>query len=115
MTDVRKWSQYRLSRPFELLRENESQVSRLLVSLTLATFACNASGALLSTPVILISVDTLRADHLGRQTPHLDTLARSGSVFSQVSTPFPLTLPGTLRFSARPILSLMVLRTTAFR
>ncbi|MBV9498212.1 MAG: sulfatase-like hydrolase/transferase, partial [Acidobacteriaceae bacterium] len=51
------------------------------------------------TPVILISVDTLRADHLScydtgrRPTPHIDALARHGSLFSQVGSPFPLTLP----------------------
>ena len=52
-----------------------------------------------STPVILISVDTLRADHLScyqarrQPTPHIDSLAKNGTVFSQVSSPFPLTLP----------------------
>jgi len=52
-----------------------------------------------ATPVILISVDTLRADHLscyraGReQTPHIDALAKNGTLFSQVSSPVPLTLP----------------------
>jgi tetratricopeptide (TPR) repeat protein len=65
--------------------------------LALAAFAC--AGAHAATPVILISVDTLRADHLGcyqagrRQTPHIDALAANGTVFSQVSSPFPLTLP----------------------
>src|SRR5215469_15741933 len=55
--------------------------------------------ALPSTPVILISVDTLRADHLScyqsatRPTPHIDSLASHGTQFSQISTPFPLTLP----------------------
>jgi choline-sulfatase len=52
-----------------------------------------------ASPVILISVDTLRADHLscyrpGRSpTPHIDSLAKNGTLFSQVSSPFPLTLP----------------------
>ncbi|HKE26521.1 MAG TPA: sulfatase-like hydrolase/transferase [Bryobacteraceae bacterium] len=52
-----------------------------------------------ATPVILISVDTLRADHLScyqagrRPTPHIDSLAKPGTLFSQVSSPFPLTLP----------------------
>ncbi len=52
-----------------------------------------------STPVILISVDTLRADYLScyeagkRPTPHIDALAKRGTVFSQVSSAFPLTLP----------------------
>lgn len=64
-----------------------------------AAFACFAAPAQPSVPIILISVDTLRADHLGcyqagrRQTPQIDALAIEGTVFSQVSTPFPLTLP----------------------
>ena len=65
----------------------------------LAALACFLVHAQPSTPVILISVDTLRADHLGcyqagrRQTPHIDALAKSGTLFSQVSSPYPLTLP----------------------
>ena len=49
--------------------------------------------------VILISVDTLRADHLGCygyrriRTPHLDALAQGGTLFGNVNTPVPLTLP----------------------
>jgi choline-sulfatase len=52
-----------------------------------------------ATPVILISVDTLRADHLScyearrRPTPHIDALAKHGTLFSQVSSACPLTLP----------------------
>lgn len=55
--------------------------------------------SLRSTPVILISVDTLRADHLScyeagrRPTPHIDALTKHGTLFSQVSSAFPLTLP----------------------
>ena len=47
----------------------------------------------------MISVDTLRADHLGCygyrkvRTPHLDALARRGTLFSQVDSLVPLTLP----------------------
>src|SRR5215472_15403914 len=49
--------------------------------------------------VILISVDTLRADHLscygyrGLRTQHVDALAEDGTLFAQVSTQVPLTLP----------------------
>ena len=49
--------------------------------------------------VLLISVDTLRADHLGCygyrriRTPHIDALAQGGTLFSQVDSPVPLTLP----------------------
>jgi arylsulfatase A-like enzyme len=47
----------------------------------------------------LLSVDTLRADHLGfsgytaARTPHLDRLAASGTRFDQAITPMPRTTP----------------------
>jgi len=49
--------------------------------------------------VVLLTLDTLRADHLGAygntevRTPHLDQLAREGVVFEQAMTTAPLTLP----------------------
>jgi choline-sulfatase len=49
--------------------------------------------------VLLISIDTLRADHVGAygyaaaQTPTLDALARRGLRFTHASTVTPLTLP----------------------
>jgi len=61
--------------------------------------ACGTGYAQPSTPVILISVDTLRADHLGcyqavrKITPNIDSIAREGTLFSQVSSLVPLTLP----------------------
>ncbi|MDP8980784.1 MAG: sulfatase-like hydrolase/transferase [Acidobacteriota bacterium] len=73
-------------------------MSRLVYSV-LAALICQTIYAQTSTPVILISVDTLRADHLSsyqagrRPTPHIDALAKNGTLFSQVSSPFPLTLP----------------------
>jgi choline-sulfatase len=50
-------------------------------------------------PVILISIDTLRADHLSAygyrriQTPHIDSFARQGTLFAQIECQIPLTLP----------------------
>lgn len=50
-------------------------------------------------PVVVISVDTLRADHLpvygyrGVQTPALDALARDSIVFTNAYSNVPLTLP----------------------
>jgi len=50
-------------------------------------------------PVILISVDTLRADHLScygysrLRTPHIDSLARGGTLFAEISSQAPITLP----------------------
>ncbi len=49
--------------------------------------------------VLFITIDTLRADHLGCygyphiQTPHIDRLARAGARFTQAYTPVPITLP----------------------
>lgn len=49
--------------------------------------------------VVLITLDTLRADHLGAygattvRTPHLDRLASEGVVFDHAMTTAPLTLP----------------------
>jgi choline-sulfatase len=72
---------------------------RRFFRIPLAALVIQACYAVPATPVILISVDTLRADHLSsyqagrRSTPHIDALAKKGTVFSQVSSPFPLTLP----------------------
>jgi arylsulfatase A-like enzyme len=50
-------------------------------------------------PVILISVDTLRADHLScygysrLKTPHIDSLERGGTLFAEISSQAPITLP----------------------
>jgi arylsulfatase A-like enzyme len=52
-----------------------------------------------STPVILISIDTLRADHLSAygyskiHTPHLDSFAQGGTRFARAEAQIPLTLP----------------------
>ncbi len=50
-------------------------------------------------PVILISVDTLRSDHLpaygyrGVQTPHLDAFRRDSILFARAYSHCPMTLP----------------------
>ncbi len=65
----------------------------------LAALCLQLGWAQRNTPVILISVDTLRADHLScynagrRPTPHIDALTHHGTLFSQISSAFPLTLP----------------------
>jgi len=60
------------------------------------------------TPVILISIDTLRADHLGTygyrkiQTPEIDSFASHGTVFDAIESQIPLTLPShTVLFTSR--------------
>jgi len=60
-----------------------------------------AHGAAQSDPpnVVLITIDTVRADHLGCygykliETPHLDALASNGIRFANAYTPVPITLP----------------------
>src|SRR5258706_13645103 len=48
-------------------------------------------------PVIVISIDTLRADHVSpRATPHIEALAREGIVFRNAWAHSPLTLPSHL-------------------
>ena len=49
--------------------------------------------------VILISIDTLRADHLSAygyrriRTPNIDSFAQQGTIFGQIESQVPLTLP----------------------
>jgi arylsulfatase A-like enzyme/Flp pilus assembly protein TadD len=60
--------------------------------------------------VVLVSIDTLRADHVGAygaesaRTPTLDALAARGVRFEQAISPVPLTLPShtTLMTGLRP-------------
>lgn len=60
---------------------------------------CDANAAGAQVPIILISVDTLRSDHIGaytpgfRETPQIDRFATRGTVWSQISSLVPLTLP----------------------
>ena len=63
--------------------------------------------------LVLITLDTFRADHLARlggaaPTPNLDKLCADGALFTQALSPFPLTAPahatlltGTVRHSLR--------------
>jgi hypothetical protein len=48
--------------------------------------------------ILLVTIDTLRADHLGYaghdvETPNLDALSRSGAIFTHAVSAAPLTLP----------------------
>src|SRR5580692_8503115 len=60
-------------------------------------FFCAAATA--QTPVIVISIDTLRADHLSAygyrtvSTPNIDAFAQHGTLFTEASSQIPLTLP----------------------
>jgi arylsulfatase len=63
------------------------------------TFRGNVPPRPAARHLVLISVDTLRADHLGaygadlRATPSLDALARASVRFSEARAPAPFTLP----------------------
>ena len=59
--------------------------------------------------IILISIDTLRADHLGiygygkNTSPNIDRLAKNGIMFTQAHTTAPWTLPAHMSlFSGLP-------------
>lgn len=70
---------------------------------TILFFGCGGRGeqkaAASRPPVILISIDTLRADHLPMygyrnvETPHLDALRRDGVLYTSAWSQVPLTLP----------------------
>ncbi len=88
-----------LSEASGVVRAKDRNTLSRFVLFPLALLACFNSHAQPSTPVILISVDTLRADRLGcyqsgrRVTPHIDALAKNGTLFASVSSLVPLTLP----------------------
>jgi len=73
---------------------------KLHQSIICAMFAAACAWAqTLATPVILISIDTLRADHVSAygytriHTPNIDSLADHGTIFTQADCQTPLTLP----------------------
>ena len=68
-----------------------------LKRLILLLLACACARREPHPPVIVISIDTLRADHVSaRATPHIDALARDGIVFRNAWSHSPLTLPSHL-------------------
>ena len=63
-----------------------------------AVLVLASAAAAQQTPVILISIDTLRADHLSAygyqvRTPGLDSFAEQGTLFGAADCQAPLTLP----------------------
>lgn len=77
---------------------------RLAVIALFAFAACRRepAGVFRGAPVILISVDTLRSDHLpaygyrGVQTPNIDALRRDAILFGRAYSHCPMTLPSHL-------------------
>ena len=80
-----------------------TQVAALLTVGVVGFLGCSpgplAYRAPNGTPIILISIDTLRSDHLpaygydGVDTPAIDALRRDGILFERAYTHVPLTLP----------------------
>jgi arylsulfatase A-like enzyme/tetratricopeptide (TPR) repeat protein len=78
-----------------------SVVRILLPAVLISLWACRPADRFLArdTPVVLISVDTLRADHLpvygygGVATPNIDALRKDSVLFANAYTHVPLTLP----------------------
>jgi arylsulfatase A-like enzyme/tetratricopeptide (TPR) repeat protein len=77
----------------------------LLLFVEAASLSCRSGPAnprRADTPVVLISIDTLRSDHLpvyGYQavdTPHLDRFRRDAILFRHAYSPCPMTLPSHL-------------------
>lgn len=73
-----------------------------------AAWVTNAASPAQPPSVILISIDTLRADHLSSygykklSTPHIDSYATGGTLFRAIATQVPLTLPShTTLFTSR--------------
>jgi arylsulfatase A-like enzyme/Flp pilus assembly protein TadD len=76
---------------------------RRFVFLLIASFLVVCSGLLAEAKpapnVVVITIDTLRADHLGCygdkeiRTPNIDALASEGARFERAYTPVPVTLP----------------------
>src|SRR5438270_13323023 len=71
------------------------KLARLMVGLMVLSTCAVAAPP----PVILISIDTLRADHLSAygyrkiKTPNIDAFAQGGTIFTNVDAQVPLTLP----------------------
>lgn len=66
---------------------------------TLLAMSAGLCLAAETAPVILISIDTLRADHLSAygyraiRTPNIDSFAQQGTLFTNIESQVPLTLP----------------------
>src|SRR5580693_6563596 len=71
----------------------------LILMLSGGVTTCFADDAAGRRPVIVISIDTLRADHLSSygytklHPRHTDSFARGGTLFTQSEAQVPLTLP----------------------
>lgn len=87
-----------------LLAKSSSRWGIFASLLALAAGGCGSDARFPGVNLILITVDTMRADHLaayGRpnaRTPHMDRLAREGTLFTRMYASAPLTLPSHATF-----------------
>ncbi len=79
---------------------NRRRATLLALSMAALPLAgCGGRGEIRDPNLVLVTLDTVRADHLGcygdraAVTPSLDRLAAEGVRFAQASSPVPLTLP----------------------
>jgi arylsulfatase A-like enzyme len=88
----------------DILRASRKRLTAAGIALSLVGFAVMLSSCSLFNPgkrdnVVLIVIDTLRADRLGcyggpgQTSPNIDTLAAQGTLFEQAITCAPVTLP----------------------
>lgn len=85
---------------FQMIRARQQNSGRARLAAGFVVLAlCGKIYAAGPTPVILISIDTLRADHLTAygyravQTPNIDAFADQGTLFAHTDSQIPLTLP----------------------
>ena len=84
---------WKMARPFAIA------ISHLPLAMTLGCGASAPSSKPAARNLLLITVDTLRADHVGAygyakaRTPVLDGLARAGAMFDRAYAASPVTLP----------------------
>src|SRR5205085_3135149 len=77
----------------------EKRAFALFAALVVLSCSRTGSNQFPNAPVVLITIDTLRADHLSAygaklvETPAIDRLASDGIVFDNAYAHVPLTLP----------------------
>jgi arylsulfatase A-like enzyme len=87
------------SRPSRLLPRAAALLVRGLAALALAACSDSDAGRLERPSIVLITIDTLRADHLGcygyfrDTTPNIDAFSRDAVVFDQAYAAMATTLP----------------------
>src|SRR5579864_1550987 len=98
-----------LMMPRRTIRATRSTLAALALAAIALASGCRAPGERAAAGraetaggplnLLLVTLDTVRSDHLGcygdaaAETPHLDALARQGVRFARASSPVPLTLP----------------------